>query len=70
MPVENLLTPDYLRRVLWKPPVDDGRHRRPRWPRSCAASVPAGGRSRSWRRCSTQAIVRRGRSHSATADAT
>ena len=24
MPVENLLTPDYLRRVLWKPPVTTG----------------------------------------------
>jgi ribonuclease D len=23
VPVENLLTPDYLRRVLWKPPVAD-----------------------------------------------
>ena len=23
VPVENLLTPDYLRRVLWKPPADD-----------------------------------------------
>jgi ribonuclease D len=24
VPVENLLTPDYLRRVLWKPPVTTG----------------------------------------------
>ena len=24
VPVENLLTPDYLRRVLWKPPATDG----------------------------------------------
>ena len=24
MPIENLLTPDYLRRVLWKPPSADG----------------------------------------------
>lgn len=23
MPVENLLTPDYLRRILWKPPAAD-----------------------------------------------
>ena len=24
LPVENLLTPDYLRRVLWEPPEDGG----------------------------------------------
>ncbi len=39
VPVENLLTPDYLRRVLWKPPVAEraemelGRRRRAAEPR-------------------------------------
>ena len=52
VPVENLLTPDYLRRVLWKPP------RAPTATTTMEAAVaeelpasaPAPGRSRSPRR--------------------
>ena len=50
VPVENLLTPDYLRRVLWKPPVRrQGGHGDGSRPRSWRAWAPGPGRSRSRR---------------------
>ena len=49
VPVENLLTPDYLRRVLWTPPgLPRATASSPaRWAGSCAPSAPASGRSSS-----------------------
>ena len=70
VPVENLLTPDYLRRVLWKPPAVDGPRRwRPRSPRSSPGSGPGRGRSGSSRRCSpTPSSTPRPRAPHADAD--